>query len=88
MKKGVGDHDHGIEEVLRALRVDADLEPGGIATFEATYGEAANYVPSCEPRRSSALFVTPPGAHRPQLVKYELERCTRPSQGLNVGRIE
>jgi hypothetical protein len=64
------------------------LEPGGIATFEATYGEAANYVPSCAPRHSSALLVTLPGARHPQPVEYELERCTRPSQGLNVGRIE
>jgi hypothetical protein len=63
------------------------LGPGDAATFEMTYGEAANYSPSCRPRRSASLRVTVVPAGRSQDVPYRMERCPR-TQGFDVGRLE
>jgi Protein of unknown function (DUF4232) len=63
------------------------LGPGGIATFEMTYGEAANYSPDCGPRRSAALRVTVPPGGAPQQVPYRMERCPH-TQGFDVGGLE
>lgn len=63
------------------------LEPGGIASFEASYGEGQLRAS----RSAAACLVAPrhlPGPHRSQLVEYKLERCARPSLGFDVGRIE
>jgi hypothetical protein len=62
------------------------LDPGGIATFEMNYGEAANYSPDCGPRMSAALLVTLPDGESSYRVPYRFERCRR--QGFSVGRIE
>ena len=62
------------------------LEPGGVATFEMSYGEAANYSPPCGARKSAALRVTLPPAGPSQRLPYRMELC--PRQGFNVGRIE
>jgi hypothetical protein len=63
------------------------LEPGGIATFEMRYGEAANFSPPCEERWSTALRVAiPPGP--PASVPYRMERCPNGVQGFGVGRVE
>jgi hypothetical protein len=63
------------------------LGPGDSATFEMTYGQAANYSPSCEPRKSASLRINLPPAGPPQEVPYRMERCPH-TQGFNVGRLE